>query len=140
MPKVVSYQTLNCIGKNFHTFVKLRNTNNTFNFISYKFDIYTWRRNLTGVVFLQYLIISCKISKIFKKIPKKFIKLRPYSKNKIWQNEKWLLYIYFSRILVVDWFHNFYWISAKLWANKIKTYHRKIFLKDIGRNALKKGN
>ena len=73
MPKVVLCQTLNYIRRNYFTFVKREIQTNTFNFTLYKCNEYTYR-HLKGAAFFQRPI-SCKISKICEKIPKKFVKL-----------------------------------------------------------------
>ena len=104
---------------------------NLFNFILYKFNEHTCEgRHLKGVVFLQYLI-SCKIKKIFEKIPKKFVKfcnLQQKLNMRKWKTKNDFFTCIFRRYQYLRINFTFYIENhAKLWGNKIKAPQKNIY-------------
>ena len=70
-----------------------------FNFSEFKFDKYNCRRrHLKSIVVLKCLM-SWKISRIFEKISTKCVKLHNLQQKKIWQNEKWLIFQGFQKLI-----------------------------------------
>ena len=92
---------------------------NAFSFIEFKFDQYTCRRrHLKSVVFLQYLI-SCKIRRLFGKIPKKCIKLHNLLLKKYLTKSKMK-----NDLLFFKDFRN--WLISKPWTSQIKSSQKNI--------------
>ena len=95
---------------------------NAFSFIEFKFDQYAWRRrHIKSVMFLQYLI-SCKIRRLFGKIPKKCIKLHNLLLKKYLTKSKMK-----NDLLFFKDFRN--WLISKPSTSQIKSSQKNIYVR-----------